>query len=68
MDLRSRKILIAHIEEQKELTAVLYREKAPGWVNYLLRINQLEKTLKDDRDSNAGSNNQGFIGDPGEGK
>lgn len=58
MDKGSRRILKAHIEEQKELAAALYRNKEPGWVSILLRISQLEKG-QNDRDSNTGQDNPG---------
>lgn len=45
MDRETKQILIAHIEEQRELANALYKSKSLGWTYYLFRVHMLERYL-----------------------
>lgn len=45
MDRQTKQILVAHIEEQRELANALYKSKSVGWTYYLFRVHLLERYL-----------------------
>jgi hypothetical protein len=45
VDRATKEILLAHIEEQRELANALYKAKVFGWTHILFRVHMLERQL-----------------------